>query len=281
MTSFKTVTTINGHFVPPSKAVVSVFDNSLLYAEGLFETLLAVGDRPIFAAEHLARLNKGARLIRLPLPVTDDRLLKWMAATLRKHSSRVKKLRLTITGGESARWTGRAGKPSVILSASPHQIPRKPFRLLVSELKVDQQSVMRNIKTISYAISAAAIRQAKDLGFDDALLLNERDEIAEVTSANIFWVRSGQVFTPPLSAGCLEGVTRGQVFREAARLGLRLKEKSTSLKELWAADEIFISSSLKLVVGVAEIRAHRSARKFSEGPITRELVKRFNLLLGL
>ena len=149
MTSYKTATTIDGRYVPPGKAVVSVFDNSLLYSEGLFETLLAIEDRPIFAIEHLARLNRGASLIGLPVPVSDETLRKWMVSTLRRHPDRVKKLRLTITSGESARWTGKAGKPRVILSASPHRIPRKPFRLLVSGLRVDQKSVMRNIKTIS------------------------------------------------------------------------------------------------------------------------------------
>jgi branched-chain amino acid aminotransferase len=277
----KTVTTINGRVVPKNRAVVSVFDNSLLYAEGLFETLLAIGDHPVFEKEHFARLQRGARVIGLSVPVSQATLSRWMKLTLRKHPDQIKKLRLTITSGESARWTGHEGKPQVILSASPHEIPRSPFRLLVSDFRVDQHSIFRNIKTISYVISAAAIRQAKDRKLDDALLLNERHEVAEVTSANIFWVSRGKLYTPPLSAGCLEGVTRARVLKEAGRLDMPVREKLVGLKELLAADEIFISSSLKLVVGVAEIVRNRTVHRFAVGPVTTQLVGRFNRLVGV
>ncbi len=277
----KTITTINGRLVSGKQAVISVFDNSLLYAEGLFETLLGIDDTPLFEKEHLLRLHRGARIIGLPIPVSDAALSKWMRLTLRRHPDRIKKLRLTITSGESARWTGHQGKPRVILSASPHEIPTEPFRLFVSDFRVDQHSIFRNIKTISYVISAAAIRQAKDRKLDDALLLNERGEVAEVTSANIFWVTKGRAYTPPLSAGCLEGVTRGRVLKEARKIGLPIKEKLVSLPELLAADEIFISSSLKLVVGVSKIIQNRSAHRFSPGPVTAKLVDRFNRLIGV
>ncbi len=203
-----TVTLLNGRRVPAERARISVFDNALLYAEGLFETFLAVDDRVVFMDEHLDRLYKGAGVIDLALPVDRETLTRWMLRCVKAHPSRVKKLRLTMTSGESARWTGVQGPPQVILSASPHQMPTRPFRLLVSDFRVDQTSVFRRIKTISYAIHAAALKRAKQLKFDDALMLNGLGDVAEVTSANIFWVRGDEVYTPPLSAGCLEGVTR-------------------------------------------------------------------------
>ena len=163
MPPLKTVTSINGRLVRRGQDKISVFDNSLLYAEGLFETLLAIDDRIIFLKEHLQRLHKGARVIGLKVPVNSDTLTKWMVMTVRAHPDRVTKLRLTMTSGESARWTGEQGKPQVILSASPHEMPRKPFRLYVSEFRVDQESLFRRIKTLSYAIHAAALNQARRL----------------------------------------------------------------------------------------------------------------------
>lgn len=100
--SIKTVTSINGRIVPRQSAKISVFDNSLLYAEGLFETFLACEDRVLFLDEHLNRLYKGARVIGLKPPVGRDTLARWMKLTLRAHPARIKKLRLTMTSGEAA-----------------------------------------------------------------------------------------------------------------------------------------------------------------------------------
>lgn len=269
------VTSINGRLVRRGSDKISVFDNSLLYAEGLFETCLAVGSRVIFLNEHLSRLLRGAKIIGLKIPVSRKRLAEWIDAATAAHRDRIKKVRLTVTSGEAARWVGRQGAPQVIVSVAPHTVPTRPFRLHLSEFRVDQQSVFRHIKTISYAIHAAALRQAISRRCDDALLLNEKGEIAEVTSANIFWVRRGRIFTPPLSSGCLDGVTRRKVIALAARDGLSVVERNIRLERLATVDELFICSSLKLVVGVDSVRAGRRKYKFSSGPVTELIRNRF------
>ncbi len=277
----KTVTTINGERVPHSKAKISVYDNSLLYAEGLFETFLACDDRVMFLEEHLTRLYKGAAVINLTPPVGRRQLAAWMKQTLAAHPNRIKKLRLTITSGESKRWTGLAGKPQVILMAGPHTIPTRPFRLDVSTFKVDQDSAFRRIKTISYAIHAAALKRASEKGYDDALMLNNRGHVAEATSANIFWCRRGRIYTPPLSAGCLEGTTRHVVLREAKKLGLSVVERTDSLARVVDSDEMFVSSSLKLVLGVSEIAHGRRRHRFGAGEITQTIMDRIYRRAGI
>lgn len=265
------VTSIDGRIVPKREARIPVIDNSFLYAEGLFETFLAVDDRLIFATRHFRRLRNGARVIGLKVPISDIQLSKWMVSAARRHPARYKKVRLTITSGDSARWTGRPGRPRVVISVSTHDIPEEPFRLLVSEFLVDQDSVFRRIKTVSYAIQAAAIRKAQARGYDDALLVNETSHVAEVTSANIFWVKRGVIYTPPLSAGCLDGVTRRAVFAVAKRLKLKITERDETLRGLLSSDEVFISSSLKLVVGVGLIGGGRERTRFLSGPVTQKL----------
>ncbi|MEW5994783.1 MAG: aminotransferase class IV [Candidatus Zixiibacteriota bacterium] len=279
--TLKVVTSINGRLVPYGRDKISVFDNALLYAEGLFETFLAIDDRIIFMEEHLERLYNGARIIGLDIPAPPSSLAAWMRKTVRAHPDRITKLRLTITSGESARYVGQQGKPQVILSASPHQMPSQPFKLWVSDFRVDQQSVFRQIKTLSYAIHAAALRQAHRERCDDALLLNERNHVAEVTSANVYWVMRGRLYTPPLSAGCLEGVTRKRVFKEAAVLGLKISEKNTTLPALVEADEVLISSSLKLVVGVARVKTPARTYVTRTGPVTKLITRHFRQLVGL
>ncbi len=277
----KTLVSINGRQVTREESRLSVFDNSLLYAEGLFETILAVDDCLLFGPYHLRRLKAGADAIGLKLPARLTTIDRWTQRTAAKHPARIKKVRLTITSGESARWVGRQGKPQVIVIAAPHTIPEQPFRLLVSPLHVDQDSTLRRIKTISYVLQAAALKQAADRGYDDALLLNEREQIAEVTSANIFWVKRGWIYTPPLSAGCLEGVTRAVVLKRAAKLGFRAIERDVSLDQIAAADEVFVSSSLKLVLAVAEIADSGHRVRFRTGPITTALREHFFSLAGV
>ena len=277
----KTVTSINGRLVDKHEARISVFDNSLLYAEGLFETFLAIDDEPVFAKEHFDRMYRGATTIGLQIPRSRDDIMRWCRKTLRAHPARIKKLRLTLTSGESQRWLGRQGRGQIILSAAPHKLPNDPFRLLVSDFRVDQHSEFRQVKTLSYAINAAALKQAHKLDYDDALLLNQRGNIAEVTSANIYWVENGRVYTPPLTAGCLEGVTRKIVLRQAARLDLNITEKRCSLARLLKAPEVLISSSLKLVMPVGEIRVGRRCYRFDAGPVAARLSEHFRRMVGI
>ncbi|HVP07465.1 MAG TPA: aminotransferase class IV [Candidatus Acidoferrum sp.] len=277
----RVVTSINGRIVPLDRARISVFDNSLLYAEGLFETLLAIDDRPLFFDQHFDRLHRGAAATGLRIPVSRHQLSTWMRTALATHPARIKKLRLTVTAGESARWVGIKGSSQVIISVSPHVLPTRPFKLFVSPLRVDQRSSFRRIKTLSYAIHAASLRQAKAHLCDDALLLNEAGQVAEVTSANIFWVIRNRVYTPPLAAGCLEGVTRLIVLDESYKLGISVEERQITLRSLLHAEELFISSSLKLVVPVSRILTPERAVQFSSGPVTNTLARYFRHRIGL
>ncbi|MFQ5453596.1 MAG: aminotransferase class IV [Candidatus Zixiibacteriota bacterium] len=273
-----TVTTINGKPVKRGEDKISVFDNAFLYAEGLFETLLVVDKKIFFINEHINRLFKGARVLGLTVPVDKNNLARWMKKTINAHPGRIIQLRLTLTSGESARWVGVPGEPQVILSAAPYNKPMRPFKLFVSDFKVDQKSVFRRIKTLSYAIHAVALRQAKEKKCDDALLLNEKNQIAEVTSANIFWAKNNHIYTPPISAGCLEGITRKAVIKKVKQLGYKISEKNSSLENLLKADELFITSSLKLVVGVSKIQTKQKSYKFNTGSFTNILSEHFNKL---
>jgi len=146
---------------------------------------------------------------------------------------------------------------------------------------VDQDSIFRRIKTISYAIHAAALKQAHEKKYDDALLINVKRHVAEVTSANIFWVEKRQIYTPPITAGCLEGVTRKAVFTESKKLGYKISEKNVTLAKMLKADEIFISSSLKLVIGVGKIMEGRKIHRFPIGPVTLSIADHFRRLISL
>ena len=199
----KIVTSINGRIVSGKEARISVYDNSLLYAEGLFETFLAIDGRLAFPKDHFKRLRKGASLLGIRISASDTKLEMWLKKTAREHPARLTRLRLTITGGESAVWTGKRGRSQVICSAVEHRFDNRPLKLFVPESKIDESLSFNRIKTISYGAKVAALREAQNINCDDALLVNNRGNISELTSANIFWTKKYRIYTPPLKAGCL------------------------------------------------------------------------------
>ena len=264
--------TINGKVVPPPKARIPVFDNSLFYAEGLFETFLAIDDKVIFLDEHLDRLEKGADLIKIKLPVKRSTIKQWIETTNRSHESAIKKIRATITAGDSSFWAGKPSLPRIIIIVTDYEIPTKPWRIGVSPYKVDQSSPFRNVKTLSFIIEMTSRKLAYSEGLNDHILLNRMGNVAETTSANIFWVRNGKLFTPPLSAGCLDGMTRRHILQLAKADGLPASEENTTLRNLLKADEIFITSSIKLVIPVIHIKTDKIYR-YPIGEITKRLRK--------
>jgi branched-chain amino acid aminotransferase len=118
-----------------------------------------------------------------------------------------------------------------------------------------------------------SLHEAQQAGFDEVVLLNERGEVAECTAANIFCVRSGRVATPPLSAGCLEGITRGVLLEIGATAGVPVEERTLRPEDLYASDEVFISSTNRSMLGVSEINGHKIAG--APGLVTRKLERVF------
>jgi branched-chain amino acid aminotransferase len=126
------------------------------------------------------------------------------------------------------------------------------------------------VKTISWLDSVWAAGEAQRAGFDEVVLLNERGEVSECTAANIFAVEGDKVVTPPLSSGCLEGVTRGILMEIAGDAGVVVTERAMRLEDLYAADEVFITSTNRNVLGVKEIASH-VAGSGATGDITKKL----------
>jgi branched-chain amino acid aminotransferase len=135
-------------------------------------------------------------------------------------------------------------------------------------------SPLAGVKSTSWLPNVWAVAEAQNEGFDEVVLLNERGEIAECTAANIFAVKKGKVFTPPLNSGCLEGVTRGILFEIAPEAGVGVVEQVLRPEDLYSAEEVFISSTNRNLLGVGEIAGHKIAT--APGPVTRHLDELFD-----
>ncbi len=269
---------IDGKSVARNRAQISVFDNSLFYADGLFETLLAVDDRPIFVDDHLERLEKGADLIGLKIPFSLRTVKDWIIEAVEANKSHTKKVRVTVSAGNSAFWAGKETKPRVIIIVTEFTPSTQPFRLCVSPYRVDEKSPFRNVKTLSFIIEMTSRRRAYSDGFDDAILLNRSGNVAEATSANIFWIKNNKLFTPPLSAGCLDGMSRKHILSLARKADIPAFEKDVSLNNFLKADEVFVTSSLKLILPVTHILVGE-LHKYSIGNMTKQLRSLFSKLV--
>jgi branched-chain amino acid aminotransferase len=129
-------------------------------------------------------------------------------------------------------------------------------------------------KVISWLRNAWVYEQAHKRGFDDALLLNEHGNVVECTAANLFWVSQGKLYTPPLSAGCLPGVTRQILLKLAPAVGLPIAEEDATFDVLRRADELFITSTTRQVQGVGAVESYQIPN--APGPFTTRLAKAFS-----
>src|SRR5208282_6886380 len=173
-------------------------------------------------------------------------------------------------------WQSDEKIPEVDLIIYTAPLPQyhEPVRLAIREQGRHAASPLAGVKTTSWLQNVWAVAEAQKEGLDEVVLLNERGEVAECTSANIFVVKDGKVFTPPLNSGCLEGVTRGILFEIAPEAGISLVQQTLRPEDLYAADEVFISSTNRNVISVGEIAGHRIAAP--SGP----LAKRLNALFA-
>jgi branched-chain amino acid aminotransferase len=146
-------------------------------------------------------------------------------------------------------------------------------RLGVREQGRHAASPLAGVKVTSWLTNVWSLQEAQREGFDEVVMLNERGEVAECTAANIFCVKGGRVATPPLKSGCLEGVTRGVLLEVGAAAGVPVEEKTLVPQDLYAADEVFISSTNRNLLPVSEI----AGRKIGDGntPVVERLEKVF------
>lgn len=253
---------IGGRFVPEGQAHLSPLDRGFSLADGLFETMVAVGDRVFRLHDHLSRLLEGARLLRLPLPTSDE--LAWsVIETLRRNGLPRSVARLTVTRGVDL---GRGlappaqSTPTIVIRVTPHQpltAPTAGRSLMVANIRRNETSPLSWVKSLAYTEAIVELLEARRAGADDALLLNTGGNVACATSSNLFLVRSnGTVVTPPVSEGALPGIARRTVLEMAPQLGLMPLEKPIALADLMRAEEVFLTNVVTGPVAVTCIDGH-------------------------
>jgi branched-chain amino acid aminotransferase len=265
----------NENLLPIEKARLSLGQAGLICGWGLFTTLRIARGEAFAYERHWRRLENHAAIIRLPMPYAAAKVRMHLHEVIRANKITEGCARIYLVYNSVGSWQSDEIRPEVDLLINTAPLPEYSARarLALRAHGRHAASALSGVKTISWLHNVWAVAEAAKDGFDEVVLLNERGEVAECTSANIFAVKNGKVFTPPLSGGCLEGVTRGILMEIAPEAGVSIVEQMLRPEDLYSAEEVFISSTNRNVIGVGEIAGHQIAN--SPGPITRRLNELF------
>lgn len=248
---------------------------------GLFTTVRIVEGEAFAYERHWRRLEKDAATTRLPMTYSGAKVRVQLQEVIRANKVKEGCARIYLVWNSVGFWKSDEKIPEVDLVITSADLPEYPdsMRLTVREQGRHAASPLAGVKTISWLNSVWAVAEAQREGFDEVVLLNERGEVSECTAANIFAVKKDKVVTPPLNSGCLEGVTRGVLMEIASDAGTSVVEQTLRLEDLYAADEVFVTSTNRNVIGVSEIAGHKIGTG-TIGAVTKRLDDVFEAYVG-
>ena len=266
-------------------AKISVYDHGLLYGDGVFEGIRSYSGKVFRLDEHLARLWESAKAIWLEIPISRAAMADAVHSTLRANGLQDGYVRLVVTRGAGSLGLdpNKTSDPQVIIIAdrislySPELYEKGLEIVTVSTIRNHAAALSPRIKSLNYLNNILAKIEGLQAGCSEALMLNQKGEIAECTGDNIFLVSRGELLTPSLDAGVLDGVTRRAVLELARGAGIVTRELSLVKHDVYVADECFLTGTAAEVIPVVKVDSRRIGDG-SPGPVTRELIKGFRAL---
>ncbi|MFO7898474.1 MAG: aminotransferase class IV [Planctomycetota bacterium] len=266
---------LNGEFVERDAATVSAFDRGVLYGDGLFETVRAYAGQPLDLDEHLARLAGSAAFLGIPFPGCEP-VAAAVGDLIDRNGLGDAYVRVTLTRGEhtGALAPDEPREPTLLVEARelhpyPAELYQRGADVIVSSLAHNSRSPLRAHKTTNYLPSILAKREAAERGALEAVLLDPAGHVCECATSNVFCVRGGALFTPPLDLNILPGITRRRVIELAGAAGTEVREERFTADALRSADEAFVTNSLMEVLPVRSVDGARVSA--APGPVTRSL----------
>jgi branched-chain amino acid aminotransferase len=274
---------VNGRYVPKGEATVSVYDHGLLYGDGVFEGIRVYKGRIFMCGQHMDRLWKSADGIRLKIPMTRAEMVEMMRECIRINGLSDAYIRLVVTRGAGTlgldpRKCPMAGVICIAdqIALYPASVYETGMRIIVAKRpRVPIPCLDPRIKSLNYLNNILAKVEAIDQGCHEAIMLTLDGYVAECTGDNIFFIKGGRMYTPPSSAGMLEGITRRFVIERLSRdCQVPCEEKMFRMDEVLAADEVFLTGSAAEIIAVTQID-QTTIGTGKEGPLVKKLRKRF------
>jgi branched-chain amino acid aminotransferase len=262
---------INGELFPDSEARISIFDHGLVVGDGVFETIKVVDGQPFALSRHLSRLSASATGLGLSAPDLGH-ISAGVAAVVDASPRRtLARLRITVTAGAGPLASERGNSPLTVVIALAEQHPAADFAdVAVVPWTRNEHGAVTGLKTTSYAENVRALAFAAGQGAAEAIFANTAGNLCEGTGTNVFVVTGGRLVTPPLSAGCLAGVTRALVIEWAG-----VAEEDVPVGALAAADEAFLTGTTRDVQPIRKVNGSLLASV--PGPVTRKVADVFGM----
>lgn len=275
---------LNGEFIKTQQALISPFDFAFLYGYGLFETIRVYNGFPFALGRHLNRLAKSAQIIKIPLPPIKE--LKEASEKLIKiNNLKDAKMRITVSRGisEGSPQLNKATSPTVFIYSQPFKsyplsFYRSGLKAVILEERVNQSSIFPQLKTTCFINRLLALKELKEKGVEEGFYLNFNNELTEATFSNVFLVKNGEIFTPPVECGLLPGITREIILEIAPFIGFEAREKAVKKEEIFEAEEIFITSSLREVMPVVEVEGKKIGTG-RPGPVYQKIHQAYKALV--
>ncbi|SDS53675.1 branched-chain amino acid aminotransferase [Friedmanniella luteola] len=250
----------------PEQATVAVTDHGLVVGDGVFEALKVTAAGPFALRRHLERLDRSAAALGLP-PADHAVIRGAVGELLVGQEVELGKIRITYTAGRGPLGSGPAyGPQTLVVALDGAEAPTPSTAVVTSPWARNEHGALTGVKSTSYAENVRVLAHAAAHGASEALMLNTAGHLCEGTGSNVFVVLGGRVVTPPLAAGALAGITRDLVLEWT-----EVEERDLTLDEALAADEVFLTSSLRDVQPV-----HRwDAATFGAHPVTDAVARVF------
>jgi branched-chain amino acid aminotransferase len=282
------VVSIDGKIFAPEDARVSVYDRGFLYGDAVFEVLRTYGGVPYALDEHLLRLRGSAERVAFALPVDVATLRGELERALAAGGSEESYVRIVLTRGSGPLSLDPdvARDPLRVILIEPVNPPRREAyaqgiaAVTVPTRRAVDETAAAGAKVANYLPNLLALRAAKSRGAQEALIVDPAGRVVEGASSNVFAVTAGRLTTPPESAGILAGITRRGILDAAGRLGLDVEQRELWPRDLYAAEEVFITSSIREVLPVVRVDA-QTIGSGRPGAVTRALHRDFRREVGL
>jgi len=252
---------LNGKIVPSKEAAVSVFDHGFLYGDGIYETM-RVYDGVIFKLdEHLQRLFRSASLIGLTIPLGIDPLRISIYETLIANKLRTAYVRLTISRGRGSIGLDPdlCTEPTIViivqeLKEYPNTFYENGISIIIAETRRNlKEAIDPRIKSLNFLNNILAKIEAKKRSAYEAIMLNIHGKLTEGTISNVFFYKDGVLCTPSIECGILDGITRGLIIELARREDIKVKEGKFTKKDIYSAEEVFITNTTMEAMPVSRV----------------------------
>lgn len=276
---------MNGQIIAPEQASVSVFDHGLLYGDGVFEGIRFYNSRAFRLQAHLERLILSARAIALEIPYSIEALTCAVLETIAAAPTKNGYMRMVVTRGVGPLGIdpSRCHSPQLfIIADSLHMVSARERIegakiIIAATRRLGADGLDPRIKSLNYLNHILARMEATHAGADEAILLNSAGRVAEGSADNIFIVKKGELLTPPVIEGALDGITRQVVLEIAESVGIKFRETPLAPYDLFIADECFLTGTGAELIPVGYVDGRKVPQ--CPGPIYQHLAAAFKALV--